>query len=135
MKNGLISAVLLLLSSMVLAQAEKSKTKYFYAVGWEYLPTPNQSLTNLQPVVSNIVSIRCKEDYLPMEKGITNELDAYYTAYYSKYRGFNGLNRKIAFGPYDTWDEAEKDRRKRIADYNQQWTPLLLKDFTFGCDS
>lgn len=85
-------------------------------------------------MVSNIFSTRCKEDWQPINTGITNELNDCYKAYYGKRRGFNGLNRAIAFGPYDSWDEAEKHRRKNIADYNQKWNPLLLKDFTAGCD-
>lgn len=40
----------------------------------------------------------------------------------------------IAFGPYDTWDETEKRRRKSIADYNQNWNPILLRDFSVSCD-
>lgn len=134
MKKLFIFTATLLLSVVVYAQKGESKTNYFYAVGWEYLPIPNQSLSNMQPVVSNIFYTRCKEDYLPIDKGITNELNDFYSAYYGKRRGFNGLNRMIAFGPYDTWDEAEKDRRKRIADYNRDWNPLLLRDFTVSCD-
>lgn len=134
MKKLFILSATFLLSVAVFAQKGETKTNYFYAVGWEYLPMPNQSAANIQPVVSNIFSTRCKEDHLPNNTGITNELNSFYSAYYGKRRGFNGLNRMIAFGPYDTWDEAEKHRRKSIADYNQNWNPILLRDFSVSCD-
>ncbi|MGV0927106.1 hypothetical protein ACTS9K_08055 [Empedobacter sp. ULE_I145] len=134
MKKRFIFTVTFLLSVAVFAQKGETKTKYFYAVGWEYLPKADQSLSNRQPVVSNVFATRCKEDYLPIDTGITNELNSFYSAYYGKRRGFHGLNRMIAFGPYDTWDEAEKHRRKSIADYNQNWNPILLRDFSVSCD-
>jgi len=134
MKKLFIFTATLLLSVAVFAQRGESKTKYFFAVGWEYLPMTDQSASNIQPVVSNIFSTRCKEDRQPYETGITNELNNFYKAYYSKRRGFNGLNRMIAFGPYDTWDEAEKQRRKSIGDYNRDWDPLLLRDFSVSCE-
>ncbi len=134
MKKIIIFTLLLFWSIATFSQKSEGKTKYFYAVGWEYLPLLNQSLVNKQPVVSNVFATYCKEDDLSIDKGITNELDDYYTAYYGKHRGFSGLNLKISFGPYDSWNEAEKYRRKSIADYNLKWNPLLLKDFSVSCD-
>ena len=62
MKKLFILSATLLLSVAAFAQKGETKTNYFYAVGWEYLPMPNQSAANIQPVVSNIFSTRCKED-------------------------------------------------------------------------
>lgn len=133
MRKILVLAVILLFGIAVNAQKSKIQTKYYYVVGWEYLPMPHQSATNIQPVVSNILGLRCEEDRQPNNTGITNDFNDYYIAYFSKIRGFNGLNRMIAFGPYDTWDEAERYRRKSIIDYNRNWSPILLKDFSTGC--
>ncbi|ERJ60663.1 hypothetical protein [Sphingobacterium paucimobilis] len=134
MKKLFLFTIAFLLSITLFAQKSKIKTKYYYALGWEHLPMPEQSATNKQPLVSNIFGLRCEEDRQPNKTGITNELNDYYRAYLSKSRRFNGLNRAIAFGPFDTWDEAEKHRRKSIADYNQNWRPILLTDFSVGCD-
>lgn len=134
MKKLFLLAVALLLSVFVFAQKSKIKAKYYYAVAWEYLPMPDQSETNIQPLVSNVFALRCREDKQPNKTGITNELNDYYKAYLSKRRGFNGINRAIAFGPFDTWEEAEKQRRKSIVDYNRDWEPILLRDFSAACD-
>lgn len=134
MKKLLILTIALLLSVVVFAQKGKIKAKYYYAVAWEYLPMPDQSETNIQPLVSNIFAMYCREDKQPNKTGITNELNDYYEAYLSKSRGFNGINRAIAFGPFDSWSEAEKHRRQSIADYNKNWEPILLRDFSAACD-
>ncbi|MEO6684236.1 MAG: hypothetical protein ABIN48_15535, partial [Ginsengibacter sp.] len=85
----------------------QSSTVYFYAVGWEYLPQTEAAKLNAQPVVSNVVRINCKGYIYNSSLGVDNQLSDYYKAYHAKERGYLGLNRTIAFGPYDSWDEAE----------------------------
>ncbi|MGK6351514.1 hypothetical protein [Parapedobacter sp. DT-150] len=126
-------AFLLAQSAITFAQ-EKSETVYFYAVGWEWLPQTEAAKLNTQPVVSNVVRINCNGYTSNSSLGVDNQLVEYYEAYHAKQRGVRSLNRTIAFGPYDTWDEAEKARRKDIADYNQKWRPLILQHFKYLCE-
>ena len=81
MKKLFLLAAALLLSVFVFAQKSKIKAKYYYAVAWEYLPMPDQSETNIQPLVSNVFALRCREDKQPNKTGITNELNDYYKAF------------------------------------------------------
>lgn len=125
----------LLFSAVLFSQQiQRPKAKYFYVVGFEYLPTPTQSAKNSLPIVSNVFSTRCKEEYLPIKTGIENEFNAYYRAYLGKQRGFGGVHRMIAFGDFETYNEAESERRKSIALYNRDWDPILVEDFTAGCE-
>lgn len=135
MKKFLILTIALFFSATLFAQQkQRTKTKYFYVVGYEYLPAPSQTTKNSQPIISNVFSTRCKEDYLPIKTGLENEFNDYYKAFLSKQRGFRGLNRMIAFGDFETYDEAEKERRKSIAFYNRDRNSILIKDFTAGCE-
>ena len=140
MKLQLIKKQLVLLITLLVVSisfnlfAQENRTVYFYATGWEYLPQTDAAKYNSQPVVSNVVRINCKGYIYDSSLGVSNQLDDHYSAYHAKQRGFMGLNRTIGWGPFDTWEEAEKDRRKKIADYNFENKPLLLIDFRYLCD-
>jgi hypothetical protein len=129
----LLFAAFLLIQSFT-AFSQESKTVYFYAVGWEQYPQTEAAKLNAQPVLSNVVSINCGGYIYNSALGVDNQLVDYYVAYYAKQRGFMALNRTTAFGPFDTWDAAENDRRKKIADYNYKWKPLVLTHFRYLCD-
>ena len=127
-----LAAVLLLVTSNILAQ-RTGETVYFYAIGWEYLPQTEHAKLNAQPVVSNVVRINCQGYISNSSLGVDNQLVDFYKAYHAKQRGFMSLNRTVAMGPFTTWDEAENDRRKSIANYNNRWNPLLLNYFKYLC--
>ncbi len=125
-------AALMLLTTHTFAQ-ESNETVYYFAVGWEHLPQNEKAKLNMQPVVSNVVRINCG-DYSVPSTSVTNQLRDYYQAYHAKQRGFMNINRTIAWGPYPSWEEAENERRKKIADYNRDWNPLILQHFTYLCE-
>lgn len=135
MKKLLFIAVSVLISTTSFAQ-KSLKTKYFFIVGWEYSPyiAGSETTSISQPVVTNVFSTNCKKDYLPIKEDLGNQLYDYYAAFLSKGRGFRGVKSTIVFGEYDTYEEAEKDRRIKIADYNYRWNPLLVKNFSASCD-
>lgn len=130
----LVLATFLLLQGVAVFAQKKSETVYFYAVGWEYLPQTEAAKLNAQPVVSNVVRINCHGYTSSSSLGVDNQLVEHYTAYHAKQRGFMSLNRTIAFGPYDTWNEAEKHRRANIAEYNLKWDTLVLQYFRYLCE-
>jgi hypothetical protein len=129
----LFVACLLLQVSTAFSQ-KQSETVYFYVVGWEYLPQTEHAKLNAQPVVSNVVRINCGGYTSNSSLGVDNQLVDHYKAYHAKQRGFMSLNRTIAFGPFDTRDEAENHRRKNIAEYNYKWNPVVLQYFKYLCE-
>jgi len=129
----LFATILLLQTTYFFAQ-KSNETVYFYAVGWEYLPQTEHAKLNAQPVVSNVVRINCGGYTSNSSLGVDNQLVDHYKAYHAKQRGFMSLNRTIAFGPFDTRDEAESHRRKNIGDYNYKWNTLVLQHFRYLCE-
>jgi hypothetical protein len=129
----LFVACLLLQVSTAFSQ-KQSETVYFYAVGWEYLPQTEHAKLNAQPVVSNVVRINCGGYTSNSSLGVDNQFVEHYKAYHAKQRGFMSLNRTIAFGPFETSDEAENHRRKNIGDYNYRWNTLVLQHFRYLCE-
>ena len=128
-----LAAVLLLQTINIVAQ-RTNETVYFYAIGWEYLPQTEHAKLNAQPVVSNVVRINCHGYTSNSSLGVDNQLVDFYKAYHAKQRGFMSLNRTVVMGPFTSWDEAENDRRKIIAEYNYRWNPLLLQYFKYLCE-
>ena len=134
MKKIFLCFIVVLFSNAIFAQ-QNTKTKYFFVTGREYAnPGFKKDLVKAQPVYSNIFSTRCKEDYLPLSLGLANEFSDYYAAYLAKSRGYDFLRQLYTFGPYETHEEAEKERRKQIAKDNNYYEPILVKDFSGSCD-
>lgn len=110
---------------------EKQETQYWVVVAYE------SRYENYRPilgsaVISNVVRTTCIS-FRESGKGVTNQFEEYYTAYYAKQRGFSGLVRAIAFR-FDTWDEAERKRRQLIGDHNRNDNPLIIDRFSYLCD-
>jgi hypothetical protein len=121
--------IMLIVSSAFITKDKKSlkdKPQYCVAVGWEYMDNDLDS----QPVISNVAYYDCR---FYNEMHVTNELNSYYSAYYAKNRGSRGLKQIVAFS-YDTRDAAIRKRRELIAEYNDQWNPLLIDGYTITCD-
>lgn len=135
MRKILFIAVTVLISTAALAQ-NNYKTKHFFVYGWEYTSAipGNEPKAKAQPVVSNVFTTRCTKDYLPNKTGLENEFSDYYAAYLSKSRGYSMLRPLYVHGYYDTYEKAEKERRKVIADLNYKSDPILVKDFSASCD-
>lgn len=102
--------------------------EYYFPTAWEH----QYGKSGGQPVIGNVVKI--ESDCPGAKTGIFNDFREYYIAYFSKNRGFNNLDRDIVWGPYETYEEASKERTKFIADKNYQWVPLLIFDFSTTCD-
>lgn len=102
--------------------------KYYVPTIWEH----QYNKAGGEPIITNV--IKFDADCPGATTQIANDLNTFYMAYYSKSRGFSGTNRNIIYGPYDTYDAAEKERARIIADKNYNWTPLLIKDFSTSCD-
>ena len=134
MKKLFLCFIVVLFSNATFAQ-QNTKTKYFFVKGWEYTtPGFKNNLPKAQPVYSNVFSTTCKEDYQPIKTGIENEFSDYYAAYLSKSRGYDFLRPVYVFGPYETYEETEKERRKQIAKDNYTHEPIIVKDFSVSCD-
>ena len=103
--------------------------EYFVPVAWEH----QYGKSGGQPVVGNVVKLEA--DCPAAETGVFNDFHDHYKAYYSKSRGFIGLNAENVRGPYKSYDEASKARTKIIADFNYKWNPLLITDFSTSCNN
>ena len=135
MKKLLFIAVSVLISTAAFAQ-NSAKTKYFFVYGWEYKAyvAGNTPATKAQPAISNVFSTNCKDDDKPMKIGIENEFSDHYAAYLSKNRGFDMLRPLYVYGDFESYEEAEKERRKVIADLNYKSDPIFVKDFSVSCE-
>lgn len=102
MRNLFFIIALLFSISLVAQERKHTKVKYFYVTGLEYIPIAPRTMSDSEPVISNVFSTRCKENYLPIKKSLENEFNSYYEAYLSKRRGFRGLNSLIVHGYFDT---------------------------------
>lgn len=102
------------------------KPSYCVVIGWEYTGKDSGG----QPVISNVAYYNCRF-YNSMHA--ENELNSYYSADYAKNRGTYGLGN-MSCSRFETRDEAIRERRKLIEEYNDQWNPLLIDGFTITCD-
>lgn len=125
-----IALLVLCFIAMAFNQVKAQTTyKYFVPVAWEH----QYGKSGGQPVVANVVKLVA--DCPAGDTQIANDLFAHYQAYYSKSRGFVGLNSDNVRGPYKSYDEASKARTKIIADFNDKWNPLLINDFSTSCNN
>ena len=140
-KTILASAILLLgitWSITLHAQAE-NRTQYWVVRAYE-ARYENYQQVNGSAVVSNVVRTNCPRLVRMGARvggtAVFNQFNEYYKAYYTRQRGYSHLSRSITFGPYNTWEEAERERRKLIANHNQRdrERPLLIDRFSYLCD-
>lgn len=115
------------------AQRNAKKTEYWIVKGYESRYDANMRKSVLgDAVYSNVFQTSCE----PGGTGVTNQFFEYYNAYYAKRRGYTGLVRQIAFGPYDTWEEAEKQKRELLAKQSRSSYPnyLYIDRFSYLCN-
>ncbi len=132
MKTNFTKTVALLVVCFIAVAFNEVKAQtsyeYFVPVAWEH----QYGKSGGQPVVGNVVKLEA--DCPAAETGVFNDFHDHYKAYYSKSRGFVGLNAANVRGPYKSYEEASKARTKIIADFNYKWNPLLITDFSTSCD-
>lgn len=134
MKNALslyciILSCLFLINHQLHAQ-EKQETRYWVVVAYESRYENYQQI-NGSAVISNVVRTNCPED----GKGVSNQFNEYYQAYYARQRGFSSLSREVTFGPYKTWEEGERQHRKLLAQHNRdRYGLLVIERFSYLCD-
>lgn len=135
MKNAIslyciILSCLFLINNQLHAQ-EKQEISFWVVVAYEsryenYRQIPGSA------VISNVVRTTCIS-FRESGKGVTNQFEEFYKAYYARQRGFSGLVRATAFR-FDTRDEAERKRRQLIGDHNRNDNPLIIDRFSYLCD-
>jgi hypothetical protein len=126
----LITVLVIFLTSLLFNKVQAQTTyEYFVPVAWEH----QYGKSGGQPVVGNVVKIEA--DCPAADISIFNDFHEHYKAFYSKNRGFIGLNSRNVRGPYKSFDEASKARTKIIADFNDKWNPLLINDFSTSCNN
>lgn len=109
--------------------AAQEKTKYYVAIVWLYNDNDYQEE---RPCVSNVVKLTCRYQNTD---AVSNQFHDFFNAFVKNRRGYNISPGGITVFRYDTYDEAEKQRRKWIADYNNSdWDTLLVHDFSVLCD-
>ncbi|MEZ7509816.1 hypothetical protein QO190_12775 [Cloacibacterium sp. Arc13] len=132
MKTNLKKSIALLVlcfTAMAFNKVQAQTTyEYFVPVAWEH----QYGKSGGQPVVGNVVKIEA--DCPAANTGVFNDFHEHYKAYYSKNRGFTGLNAHNVRGPYISYEEASKARTKIIADFNYKWNPLIINDFSTSCN-
>lgn len=133
MKKSIFLYLLLFASSFLVSaklSAQKQETQYWVVIAYESR-YENYRQINGSAVISNVVRTSCPE----YGKGVSNQLNEYYKAYYAHQRGFSGLSRAVTFGPYKTWEEGERQRRKLLIQHNQDRYGFLVIDrFSYLCD-
>lgn len=70
MRNLFFIIALLFSISLVAQERKHTKVKYFYVTGLEYIPIAPRTMSDSEPVISNVFSTRCKENYLPIKKSL-----------------------------------------------------------------
>ena len=104
--------------------------KYGFCVAREQAKSGGKN----EPVVSNVFKFSCGTEHYPKDYIILGQFKTYYDAYYKKTRNSMHIKDDLKF-MYDSWDEAEKERLKRIAKYvNNGDQPLLIEKFSVMCD-
>ena len=129
-KAFIVAAVMIMiLVCFAFSSKEKKKTEdkpyYCVVIGWE-----QSSSVKGQPVISNVASFDCRFYF---DVHVSNELQTFYQAYYAKNRGTIALELMTVYH-FETSDGAVRKRRELVAEYNNNWTPLLINDFTITCD-
>ena len=123
------SLVIMFIASSAFITNEKNKTEdkpyYCVVIGWE-----RSSSVKGQPVISNVAYFDCRFYF---DVHVSNELQTFYQAYYAKNRGTIGLELMTVYH-FETRDQAIRKRRELVAEYNNNWNPLLITDFTITCD-
>lgn len=136
MKKSIVLFSLILLIGSVwctdsFAQRDAKKTEYWVVKGYEARwDGGRQELGDA--VISNILRTNCE----PGDTGVTNQFNEYYRAYYAQGRGYSFLVRQIAFGPYRSWEEAEKQKRELLVSQSRSRYPnfLSIDRFSYLCD-
>jgi hypothetical protein len=130
LKKAILPCALLIMilsgSAFVSKNNLKDKPQYCVAVGWEYMSNAEDT----QPVISNIAHYDCT---IINTMHVENELSSYYGAHYKKSRGSFGLKKTVAFC-YDTKDQSIRKRRELFAEYNRDWNPLIIENFSIMCN-
>ena len=124
---GAVMIMIIVCSAFSSKEKKKTEDKPYYCVviGWE-----QSSSVKGQPVISNVASFDCRFYF---DVHVSNELQTFYQAYYAKNRGTIALELMTVYH-FETSDGAVRKRRELVAEYNNNWTPLLINDFTITCD-
>ncbi len=141
-KTSILFAAILLVGiswSTSLPAQTGSKTQYWVVRAYE-ARIDNYQQVNGSAVISNVVTINCPRiDRMgPRVGGIAvfNQFNEYYKAYYARSSGYSHLSIHVSLGPYTTWEQAERERRKLVANHNQRdrERPLLIERFSYLCN-
>jgi len=108
---------------------KKEYVKYVFCIAREQAKSGGKN----QPVVTNVFKFTCGDEQYPKDYIILGEFNTYYDAFYKKNRNTMHIKDENKF-MYNSYSEAEKGRRERIAKYvNNGDDPLLIEKFSVLC--